>query len=136
MPFLPGLPFAQGLPSRTFTAGIPHPGVQHRHGPAHRSGWAARGARRRGVVQIPLWITENGIANSDDSQRASYIVRHLAVVQDAVADGMDIRGYVYWSLTDVLEWSNGYEDKFGLYSFDPHAGANGPAVRRRRPSTH
>lgn len=68
---------------------------------------------------LPLWITENGIANSDDSQRSSYIVRHLAVVQDAVADGMDIRGYNYWSLTDVLEWSNGYDDMFGLYSFDP-----------------
>jgi beta-galactosidase len=68
----------------------------------------------------PLWITENGISNGDDSQRPSYIVSHLAVVQDAIAtDGMDIRGYTYWSLVDLLEWSDGYDSHFGLYSFDP-----------------
>jgi len=68
---------------------------------------------------IPLWVTENGIADSDDSNRVSYVVRHLAVINKAIADGMDIRGYTAWSLTDNLEWVLGYDPKYGLYSYDP-----------------
>ncbi len=77
----------------------------------------------------PIWITENGIADADDSRRASYIVRHLAVVQDEIAHGTDIRGYTYWTLTDNLEWASGYTPKFGLYSFNPAT-----LVRSARPS--
>jgi beta-galactosidase len=68
---------------------------------------------------IPLWVTENGLADADDSNRASYTVRHLAVINKAIADGMDIRGYTAWSLTDNLEWVLGYAPKYGLYSYDP-----------------
>ena len=50
---------------------------------------------------------------------SSYIVRHLAVINKAIADGMDIRGYTAWSLTDNLEWVLGYDPKYGLYSYDP-----------------
>jgi len=67
----------------------------------------------------PVWITENGIADANDSKRPSYIVNHIAVVQDLVAHGMDIRGYTYWSLVDNLEWANGYGLQFGLYGSDP-----------------
>lgn len=67
----------------------------------------------------PLWITENGLADADDSLRASYLVRHLAVINDAIHDGADIRGYIAWSLLDNLEWILGYEHKFGLYAVDP-----------------
>ena len=69
--------------------------------------------------QLPLWISENGLADADDDTRASYIVRHLAVVADAIDDGIDIRGYISWSLLDNLEWILGYGLKFGLYSYDP-----------------
>lgn len=68
---------------------------------------------------VPIWVTENGIADADDSDRASYLVRHLAVLNKAVADGLDIRGYTAWSLVDNLEWILGYDPKFGLYSYDP-----------------
>ena len=68
---------------------------------------------------IPLWVTENGLADADDSKRASYIVRHLAVINKAIADGMDIRGYTAWALTDNLEWVLGYTPRYGLYSYDP-----------------
>ncbi|CAN5763623.1 hypothetical protein BH10ACT9_BH10ACT9_02540 [soil metagenome] len=68
---------------------------------------------------IPLWVTENGLADADDGNRASYTVRHLAVIHKAIADGMDIRGYTAWSLTDNLEWVLGYGPKYGLYSYDP-----------------
>ena len=60
-----------------------------------------------------------GLADADDSRRGSYLVRHLAVVSNAIDDGVDIRGYVTWSLLDNLEWILGYEPKYGLYSFDP-----------------
>ena len=69
--------------------------------------------------QVPMWITENGLADANDSQRASYLVRHLAVVHQAITDGMDIRGYTLWSLTDNLEWVLGYQPKYGVYSYDP-----------------
>ena len=68
---------------------------------------------------VPMWVTENGIADAADSQRASYLVRHLAVLNKAIADGMDIRGYTVWALTDNLEWVLGYGPKYGLYSYDP-----------------
>ena len=68
---------------------------------------------------IPLWITENGLADAADTQRPSYLVRHLAVVNKAITDGVDIRGYISWSLLDNLEWILGYGEKFGLYSWDP-----------------
>ena len=68
---------------------------------------------------FPLWISENGLADAADTKRPSYIVRHLAVINKAIADGMDIRGYTAWSLTDNLEWVLGYQPRYGLYSYDP-----------------
>ena len=67
----------------------------------------------------PLWITENGVADDDDTKRPGYIVNHIAVVQDLVSQGTDIRGYTYWSFVDNLEWSDGYHLQFGLYGSDP-----------------
>jgi beta-glucosidase/6-phospho-beta-glucosidase/beta-galactosidase len=68
---------------------------------------------------VPLWVTENGIADATDSKRPGYIVTHIGVVQDLVAHGADIRGYTYWSFVDNLEWAEGYDLKFGLYGSDP-----------------
>jgi beta-glucosidase/6-phospho-beta-glucosidase/beta-galactosidase len=71
----------------------------------------------------PILITENGIADGDDDQRAQYVYDHLAVLQQTIADGTaDVRGYYYWSLTDNFEWSSGYYPKFGLASYDPASG--------------
>ena len=67
----------------------------------------------------PLWITENGVADDEDTKRPGYIVNHIAVVQDLVAHGTDIRGYTYWSFVDNLEWADGYHLQFGLYGSDP-----------------
>jgi len=78
---------------------------------------------------IPLWVTESGLADAADANRASYTVRHLAVINKAIADGMDIRGYTAWSLTDNLEWVLGYDPRYGLYSYDPVT-----LVRTPRPS--
>ena len=88
-------------------------------------GWAIQPSALRDGLDIaasygkPLWITENGIADASDANRAAYTVRQLAVLQEAIADGIDVKGYIFWSLIDNLEWAKGYAPKFGLYSFDP-----------------
>ena len=75
---------------------------------------------------LPLIVTENGIADAGDTLRPRYLVQHLRVLQHAIAQGIDVRGYVAWSLTDNLEWVAGYAPKFGLYSFDPRTLARRP----------
>jgi beta-glucosidase len=62
----------------------------------------------------PVYITENGIANARDDMRQDYIRQHLAWALKAKNEGLDLRGYFYWSLTDNYEWADGYGPRFGL----------------------
>ncbi|OGN13093.1 MAG: hypothetical protein A3J47_01225 [Candidatus Yanofskybacteria bacterium RIFCSPHIGHO2_02_FULL_43_22] len=62
----------------------------------------------------PIWVTENGIADSTDKLREQFIKEHLRWVWQAIHDGVDVRGYLYWSLLDNFEWAEGYRPKFGL----------------------
>lgn len=66
----------------------------------------------------PIYITENGIADAADTKRAKYIEDHLLVLNKAIHDGMDVRGYYYWSLLDNFEWAKGFNKRFGLYHVD------------------
>ncbi|MGX9788047.1 family 1 glycosylhydrolase [Mycobacterium sp. MMS18-G62] len=112
---IPGFPFLRGLPVRCDASS---PTCSDFNQPTDPGGF-------REVLDVaasygkPLWVTENGIADDEDTKRPSYIVNHIAVVQDQIAHGMDIRGYTYWSFVDNLEWSNGYDLEFGLYGSDP-----------------
>ena len=63
----------------------------------------------------PIIVTENGIADKQDNLREKWIREYLEQLQIALNDGMDIRGYFYWSLLDNYEWAEGYHMKFGLY---------------------
>ena len=74
--------------------------------------------RRVGKYGKPVVITENGIADADDDQRPAYIVAHLRQMHRAIADGVDLRGYMHWTLLDNFEWGEGYEQRFGLASRD------------------
>jgi beta-glucosidase len=67
---------------------------------------------------MPVYITENGIADDSDTKRAAFIEDHLMVLNRAIRDGMNIRGYFYWSLVDNFEWTSGYGKRFGLYHVD------------------
>jgi beta-glucosidase len=67
---------------------------------------------------VPIYITENGIADAKDDRRELFINQYLYVVSKAIADGYNIKGYYYWSLMDNFEWSLGYEMKFGLFGVD------------------
>jgi beta-glucosidase len=67
---------------------------------------------------VPIYITENGIADARDDRRAGFISQYLFAVSKALSDGYNIKGYYYWTLIDNFEWSLGYDMEFGLYSLD------------------
>jgi beta-glucosidase len=66
----------------------------------------------------PVYVTENGIATNDDARRIAYIDSALAGVRACLDDGIDVRGYIHWSLLDNFEWVFGYAQKFGLVAVD------------------
>jgi len=67
---------------------------------------------------VPIMVTENGIATNDDSRRVEYYQRALTGLKRAIDDGVDVRGYVAWSLLDNFEWMSGFEPKFGIVAVD------------------
>ena len=64
-------------------------------------------------------VTENGLATDDDDARRVYTEGALRGVADAIADGVDVRGYLHWTLLDNFEWTSGFKITFGLIAFDP-----------------
>jgi len=69
-------------------------------------------------ARVPIYVTENGVATDDDSRRIEYYRRALAGLKHAIDDGVDVRGYVTWSLLDNWEWMFGFGPKFGIVSVD------------------
>ncbi len=65
-----------------------------------------------------LLVTENGIATDDDSRRVAFIEAALEGVKSCIADGIPVKGYMYWSLMDNFEWQKGYSMRFGLIGVD------------------
>lgn len=66
----------------------------------------------------PIYVTEHGVANADDSKRPRLIVKALREVHRAIRAGVDVRGYFHWSLLDNYEWSDGFSGRFGLIAVD------------------
>ena len=66
----------------------------------------------------PLFVSEAGLADHDDSDRAEYITKQVEATGRAIADGIDVRGHLYWSLLDNYEWALGFEKRFGLVEID------------------
>jgi beta-glucosidase len=76
---------------------------------------------------IPLYVTENGMAAPDivqqdksinDEDRKEYLREHLESCLKAINEGVDLKGYYYWSLMDNFEWAKGYSKRFGLIYID------------------
>lgn len=67
---------------------------------------------------LPIIITENGIYAKDDNQRLSFIVRHLEQIAKAIGRGVNVIGYIYWSLMDNFEWDSGFGPRFGIIEID------------------
>ncbi len=70
------------------------------------------------VTGSPVHVTENGIGTTDDAQRIRYVTDALGGVRRCLDDGIDVRGYFYWSLLDNFEWALGYMPRFGLVGVD------------------
>ncbi|HYN57305.1 MAG TPA: family 1 glycosylhydrolase, partial [Motilibacterales bacterium] len=91
------------------------------------------------VPGVPLWVAENGMASADvvrdgvceDPERVSYLQAHLEQVVAARAEGVDVRGYVAWSLFDNIEWAEGWRQRFGIVHVDERT-----QVRTPKASAH
>ena len=67
---------------------------------------------------LPLYVTENGIADAADRLRPAFIRESLAALDRARARGADVKGYFHWSLLDNFEWDDGFHGRFGLCAVD------------------
>jgi len=75
---------------------------------------------------LPLYVTENGVGRReepvdgvvDDGERIDFVRDHLKVVHQALAEGVDVRGYYMWSLMDNFSWVNGYKKRYGFLYVD------------------
>lgn len=74
--------------------------------------------RLAGEYGLPVYITENGLADARDQWRRQYLQNYLAQVHRAIAAGVDVRGYLHWSLLDNFEWREGFSKRFGLIEVD------------------
>lgn len=62
----------------------------------------------------PIYITENGLADAEDALRKDFIKNHLFWIHKALEEGVDVKGYLHWSLMDNFEWGEGFLARFGL----------------------
>jgi beta-glucosidase len=67
---------------------------------------------------VPVVVTENGMATDDDTARLAYTRSALEGLARCLADGLDVRGYLHWTLLDNFEWMSGYAMTFGLIAVD------------------
>jgi beta-glucosidase len=84
-------------------------------------------AKRYGDQLPAIYITENGCSVADepdadgvidDQPRITYLDAHIRAVADAMRAGVDVRGYLVWSLLDNFEWAEGFHQRFGLVHVD------------------
>jgi beta-glucosidase len=68
--------------------------------------------------RVPIIVSENGLADAKDAQRARFILDHLGWLERAIAEGADVRGYLHWSMLDNYEWAFGFGPRFGLCEVD------------------
>lgn len=67
---------------------------------------------------LPIYITENGLADEKDVNRERFVAEHLFELGKARARGADVRGYLHWSWIDNFEWAAGFCPRFGLLRVD------------------
>lgn len=81
------------------------------------------------ALGLPVLVTENGLADADDTRRPAFLRAHVEALLGAERAGVPVAGYLHWSLVDNFEWLDGYGPKFGLYALDRET-----LERRARPS--
>ncbi len=124
---LPFIPYLHGIPEEN-----PDPLVEH-----NEMGWEIYPEGlyeiliRFGTYGLPIIITENGIPDATDLLRPRFLVSHLDAMFRAMEKGVDVRGYLHWSLMDNFEWNEGFWPRFGLLAVDYPL-----LTRRPRPSAY
>jgi beta-glucosidase len=103
-------------------------GVEIPYGEAYPKG-LRRAASRFAAHHKPIYILENGVPDREDRIRPWLMKRAVKQMRKLLADGVDLRGYFHWSLTDNFEWNEGWHLRFGLIELDPQT-----QVRKPRPS--
>jgi beta-glucosidase len=79
--------------------------------------------------RLPIFVSENGIEDSDDHIRPRYLAQHIHAMWRAVNFNWQVKGYFHWSLVDNFEWERGWTQRFGLWGLNPET-----QQRTRRPS--
>lgn len=113
-PCFGGFDFGSCVPPLDATYCVPAMGYEH-WAPGLYDALADLGER---WPDLPLLVTEAGIATELGARRAENIVRALEQIERARAGGVDVRGYYHWSLFDNFEWIEGFHPRFGLYRVD------------------
>lgn len=85
-----------------------------------------RAIKRLSAMEIPIYITENGIPDDDDDQRPRALLLHLHQMWQAIQNNAPVMGYYHWTLTDNFEWAEGWTLRFGLIELDPETQARTP----------
>jgi beta-glucosidase len=67
---------------------------------------------------LPLLVTENGMSTDDEVERDRFLAEHLAALEAARSEGLPVFGYLYWTLMDNFEWTEGLRARFGLAAVD------------------
>jgi beta-glucosidase len=137
--FNPNLTLGDGVDGHAPAPGTAWPGSEHVEfmrpfGPLTTMGWNqdasafhAHLLRMHRDMGLPIVVTENGASFDDvvapdgrvhDTDRVRYLHDHFEAALLAIADGVDIRGYMVWSFMDNFEWSHGFSKRFGLLRVD------------------
>lgn len=69
-------------------------------------------------LNVPIIVTENGFASDNNKLREEYIRKHLYVILKCMEEGIDIRGYLFWTLTDCFGWNSALHSKHGIFKVD------------------
>lgn len=100
-------------------------GAHNSRSPHNDLGWYMEPARIGALLtavwkryQLPIIVTENGLADGADMQRKWWLEQTLEAIATVKAAGVDVRGYLHWSLLDNFEWAYGWLAKFGLAAVD------------------
>jgi beta-glucosidase len=87
------------------------------------------------IPNTPLLVCEYGIGTDDDAERAAYIARGLEIVDERIANGVDVRGFFHWTGVDNYEWLHGYDVAFGIVDRDRNVRPSAEALAREALAT-
>jgi beta-glucosidase len=80
---------------------------------------------------VPLLVAEYGLGTSDDDARARYLARGLEITGEAIARGIDVRGFFHWTAVDNYEWLHGYDVAFGIIDRQRNVRASARVLQRQ-----